>query len=191
MKHKYLADRKWFILIIGVLVLVMSVVVYLFVISRQGTTTQVAPPEPSQQSSESDFSFAGADGWRKGPSNRTSLALFHDNACFVSVELIDGVVDVPKELEDMRAADASLGLERTSGSTEFIVLRADDAYVNYQLRTYSVSGVVGGQKVKGGQALGYVQLANRYVEVKGNCDTANDLTVLPNALKAISYKAER
>lgn len=135
----------------------------------------------------SRFSFSGAPNWRKGPSNATSMALFHTNGCFTSLEYKTGVVDPATALEKIRADLVSMDYTVALNDTATKRLKSGGQELQFQLNQYSVTGLGSGGIAKGGQEFGYLQLTDGYIEVKGFCDTADQLPTSIEALQAVDY----
>lgn len=152
--------------------------------SSPATSTVNTP----SQSDTSRFSFSGAPNWRKGPSNSTSIALFHSNGCFTSLEYKTGVANPATALEKIRADLVSMDYTVSPGATATTSLKSDGRDLQFQLNQYSVSGMGSGGEAKGGQEFGYLQLTDGYIEVKGFCDTADQLPTSIEALQAVEYK---
>lgn len=168
-------------------VLLVAVAAYFAFTIKLATTEATASTGPtSTEPAESRFSFTGTDGWRQGPTNGTSMALFQNGqGCFASVEYKKGMVDVAAEREKQQSNDAKVGVTSTQIGSLAVTLQSDDGQKQYQLHQYSASGEVAGQKIKGGQAFGYLQLTDGYLEVEAHCDTADQLPSTIPALRAI------
>lgn len=136
------------------------------------------------------FSPAAATGWHQGPTDKVSMALFGPNGCFTSVQHKTGTVDVAAELKKDEAMLISMGYARADRGTLSMTLKTSAGDKPYQLYQYSASGSPGGRAIKGGQALGYVQLADGYVKVEGYCDTFDGLSSTTPALQAIRFQAD-
>lgn len=150
------------------------------------TTSQL--PQKTPGNPQFLFNAADAAGWRQGPTDKISMALFQDGYnCFASVQYKPGTVGVAAEHEKKQASDTDLGLTSTLIATLTATLQTGEGQKQYQLHQYSVSGTAGGQKVKGGQEFGYLQLPNGYIEIEGHCDTADQLPATIPALQAIEF----
>lgn len=137
---------------------------------------------------KSTFSFNGTNGWRKGPTNGASLALFSDDhSCFTSIERKHGVVDVAMELQKIQDGLASNGYTSTPNAIVSATLATDTGSQQYQLHQYAVSSVKSGVQLYGGQEFGYVPFSNGYLFVQGNCNTTNELPTTLPALQAIKF----
>lgn len=170
-----------------VAVLIVAVTAFVTIIGKHDTTEAASSPKTaSTQSAESQFSFTGAPGWRQGPTNKTSMALFQDgHDCFTSIQHKTGTVDVAAEREKKQANDTKQGITSTPIGSLVVTLQSSEGQKQYQLHQYSASGTAGGQKVKGGVEFGYFQLPNGYLKIEGHCDTASQLPATIPALQAI------
>lgn len=78
---------------------------------------------------KSMFEFAGAAGWRKGPSNETSMALFNNQnpsdqaPCFTSTEYYTGTVDAAAELNKSQQSLSKSGYTVTSLGTKALMMQ--------------------------------------------------------------------
>jgi hypothetical protein len=160
-----------------------------FAFTNQQSIPDVAasPNANSHRTEESRFSFAGAPEWRKGPSNKTSMALFHGHDCFVSAEYKPGTVEVSAELEKIKTSLTDMGYTVTTGVTLTNTLQTDQGSKEYELHQYSVTGAGSAGQVKGGQEYGYLQLSDGYVQIEGHCDSADQLPSTIPALLAIKF----
>lgn len=136
----------------------------------------------------SDFAFTGAPDWTKGPSNATSMALFHSgtDGCFVSAEYKTGTVDVASALQ--KDAVAPDGYTSVSLPTQTVTIKTDEGTKSYQLYAYdetSTSGVSG--QLMQGLELGYLQLTGGYIKFDGHCNTADELGSTPAAFEAYVF----
>jgi hypothetical protein len=171
----------------GILVLLIVAAVA-FILLRQNNTEASTPTKPAATTAKSQFSFTGAPGWRKGPSNKTSMAVFNaDHTCFISAEYKTGSVDAAAEVEKIKDKLADSGYTVTPGATQTIALQSNSGQHQYELYQYSVTGSGGAGTVKGGQEFGYSQLSSGYVKAEGYCDTAEQLPTTTPALNAIKF----
>lgn len=147
-----------------------------------------AENKTTEQESKSLFSFTGATGWRQGPSNETSMALFGKaradgtSACFVSAEYKPGKVDVDAALQKQQDSYKTTGGTMTQTATVTNVLQTNEGEKQYELRQYTVDG--GSEKAMGGLELGYLQLKDGYVKVDGHCEAVEELAITIPALQA-------
>jgi len=142
---------------------------------------------------KSKFSFSGANGWRQGATNETSMALFDDNsrmACFTSVEYKSGTVDALAEIKkaEATASERGNGYTVTPISAQTLTIQTPDGKKQYELYQSAVTTPTGGDKLKGGQEFGYLQLSDGYVKVIGYCDTPEQLSSTVPALQAIELR---
>ena len=158
---------------------------------RNTSTHAVAEAKKSASVSQPKFSFTGAAGWRKGPSNDVSMALFGNeradrtSACFTSIEYKSGTVNVQSELQEMVDGFKSQGtmLERAPVPSILHSAKGDKQYDLHQFNAVSANKEV---RVMGGVEVGYVQLDTGYVKISGNCETFDEL---PSTIPALQgYK---
>ncbi|HET7630221.1 MAG TPA: hypothetical protein VFK03_02495, partial [Candidatus Saccharimonadales bacterium] len=109
--------------------------------SSTSTLPQKTPGQPQ-------FTFIATPGWRQGPTDKISMALFPQkpDGCFVSFEHKAGVVDVKSELKNFQKKTASLGYSIELLNSMAMKLPTNDGPRDYQLYQYSVSGTPGGRK---------------------------------------------
>lgn len=147
-------------------------------------------PSDSQPKAKPMFSFSGADGWRQGPSNQTSMALFGPSrkdgtsACFTSIEFKPGRVDIKLKLAEHAKSLAKSGGSSTEIAKTTNRLTMIGTAVRYQFHQFRLSGV---DNIKQGLGLGYIQLANGHVEVMASCDKAQEITATIPALQAYKF----
>lgn len=173
---------------LGISAILIGAVVTYGVLSFKNSTTEAASPKSdTTQSTESYFSFTGTDGWRQGPTNKTSMALFHGHDCFVAVEYKDGTVDVTAEIDRIQAGLVKMGYTSLAGAVLTVPSQSSEGHQQYRLHQYSVAGSGSTGQIKGGQEFGYLQFQDGYVEVEGYCDTADQLPTTLPALKAVKF----
>jgi hypothetical protein len=183
-KHNHFKFNRYVIGTLSLLVIAAAA----FLLLRQNQTEATPSTKPAAKTATSQFSFSGAPGWRKGPSNKTSMALFHGpHDCFTSVEHKTGSIDVAAELQKNQDSLTSGGYTAAPGAIQSVTLQTSTGPEQYTLRQYSVTGAGSAGTVKGGQEYGYVQLPDSYVEIKGYCDTADQLSATIPALQAIKF----
>lgn len=175
----------------GVFVILAVVIAVYIVFTIQNDPAEGVASQKSEsiQSNKSQFSFTGAPGWRQGPSNETSMALFHGHDCFVSTEYKPGTVTVSARLQKIQTDLTSMGYTITPNETLTIELRSNEGPKQYQLHQYAVAGVGSAGQVKGAQEYGYLQLSDGYVEIEGYCDATDQLPATLPALQAIKFNA--
>ncbi len=136
----------------------------------------------------SPFSADPPQGWRTGPSNDTSIALFGpDNVCFVSMEYRRGAVDVPSELAKVQADSRALGGESVKQSISKMSMNINGVEKQYDLNLFKQSGAQA-LRIMGGLAVGYVQLADGHITAKSNCNDFDKLTTTFDTLKSMKFK---
>lgn len=160
---------------------------YLFSKSSNKVSTAAVKADAPASKSKSPFSFTGAPGWRKGPSNSTSLALFHDNGCFVSAEYKAGTVDKDAELEKTHSSLTEMGYTDTLTASPTVSIQIGEEERRYQLNQFTVTGEGSAGEIQRGQEFGYIQLTDGHVKVSGYCNTSNQLPHTVPALKAMNF----
>ncbi len=182
-------------LIIIAIVAVVVVACSIFIISSKGNAESQSAGNNKESQPQSVFAFDtnSAEGWRQGPTNGTSLALFSNNReCFVSVEQKnDGTIDLESRLEKTQADLEKDGYTRQTNGEVTATMMIDGASQSYTLHKYEVSGDGGAGKLYGGQEFGYIQLVDSYVAVQGYCDEVEQLPDTLPALQSISYKSRQ
>jgi hypothetical protein len=135
----------------------------------------------------SQFSFTGASDWRQGPSDKVSMAAFHNgnDSCFVSMEYKTDPITIATALQKNQEGFTTTGYTVTPGVVLPMKLRVAAGEATYELHQYAISG--GGQSLLGGQGLGYAALKDGYVKVETHCQTANQLTATIPALQAFRF----
>lgn len=142
------------------------------------------------------FSFTDIVGWRKGPSNATSMAVFgSDNPsevspCFISVEYKKGVVDEAKQQqENLTMLSDSGGFSVDELGSKPLRLQTANGEKIYNLRLLRVTKPSGQSDIMSGNGRGYLQLSHGYIEVLANCNTAEQLSLTFAALESIKVNA--
>jgi hypothetical protein len=167
-----------------------SICSYLLLSSRSTTTVN-----NTDISTKSLFSFTGADGWRQGPTDKTSMALFSKarqdgtSACFTSAELKQGIANKAAELTELQNNLKTTGGQVVPLSSSPSVLHTTSGDHQYELQQYRIDGGNGSKDAMKGLALGYVQLNDSYVILTGHCETTEELTTITQALHA--YKLDK
>lgn len=142
----------------------------------------------TQVKAKSLFSFTGTPGWRQGPSNETSMALFgaerkdSTSSCFTSMEYKTGNIDAGAALEKQQADLQATGNVVKRIKTTTATLSTNSGKKQYQLQQYDIASK--GEKLMGGLALGYLQLKDGYVKIDSHCNTAEELETTIPALQA-------
>ena len=178
----------------GTLVLLIIAVVSAVLVIQLNRTDAAPAVKPAIGAAvPSQFSFNGAIDWRQGPTNKTSMALFHNisDSCFTSAEHYLGTVDVGTELQKSQTSLMSQGYTVTPGSTQTLTIQTNTGPQKYELQQSSVTTPAGASKILGGNELGYLQLTNGYLKIYGNCETAEELSATIPALQAIKFDSTK
>lgn len=161
------------------------------ILKGQSSRIEATAPPATHQSLKSQFSFQSVDGWRQGPSNETSMALFHkaDDGCFVSVEYKKGTLDATAELQKILDSHKNSGYTISTDEIVPMSMLTNAGQKEYQLHKYLIdsNGATAESKLMGGNAFGYVALSNGYIEIEGYCNTVEQLTVAIPALQALKF----
>lgn len=155
-------------------------------------TSQTVKEASDNKSVESMFSFSDSQGWWQGVTTKTSMVVFDSNsthACFVMFEYIPGTVNVDAGINKVNAELTKFGEGYIISplSSQALELRTNSRSLSYELRQSSVVTPPGAEKVKGGQAFGYIQLPDGYVKIAGYCDTPEQLPNILTALNAVKF----
>ncbi len=111
---------------------------------------------------ESMFKFTGAVGWRQGPTNETSMALFNSEnlseeaPCFTSAEYYMGTVDVATQLEDSRKKLTESGYVITPLGVNTISFQTATGRQEVELHLSETASPSGAAKAMGGNATGFL-----------------------------------
>ena len=161
------------------------------------STQQAAADTKEPAKSQPLFSFTGVEGWRKGPSNDTSMALFSQaredgtSPCFVSVEYRSGSVDSSLEINKTKDSLTKDGYTATSHEPRVVNMQTGSGELQYELHQYKVESPSGSVEVYGGQQLAYHQLTEGHLKVIGNCETSEQLAMTIPALEAIRLETAK
>ena len=183
--NRYTAGLLIFLVVAGA----SAVVVILY--NRTDAAPAVRPTVGTAVPSQ--FSFSGTPNWRQGPTNKTSMALFHNirDSCFTSVEHKTGTVDAGAELQKTQASLTSEGYTITPGSTQTLTMQTNTGSKQYELQQSAVTTPAGASTLMGGQEFGYLQLTNGYLKIYGYCETAEELSATIPALQAIKFDSTK
>lgn len=187
MKHR--PGFTWIPYIIGFVILlaVLAAAFIIFTIKLDETNSTAPLSGTPAKSVKSQFSFGGAEGWRQGPSNKTSMAFFNSNGCFTSVENKTGTLDIAAEQQKNQTTLTGAGYTVTPAGTQTLTMQTSAGPKQYELQQSSVTTPAGTTPVEGGQEFGYLQLADGYIKIMGYCDTADELPVTIPALQAVRF----
>lgn len=192
MKQKRKILNRYTISTLAVLILAAAAYTA-FIIKPGSTQAETTAKISSNAPVKSQFSFTGATGWVQGPTNKTSMALFHGDSiaqpaadgCFASIEHKTGTVDVAAQLQKQQASLASSGGTMTATATPTATVQTASGPQQYDLHQYSLAG--GSEQLMGGLELGYVQLPDGYLVIQGHCNTAAQLATTISALQAYEF----
>jgi len=189
-KHKLSIFNRY---TVGTLaVLIIAAAIYSVLVIKPGTHDTTAPTKPvTGAATPSEFTFTGAAGWYKGPTNKTSMALFsddQDHSCFTSIEHKTGTVNVTAKLQNQHDDLSASGGTMTPVDTPTATIVTKTGTQQYELHQFSLTGGSDAQ-LMGGLELGYLQLAagEGYLVMQGHCNTADQLPTTIPALQAYRF----
>ncbi|HPG37598.1 MAG TPA: hypothetical protein PK865_02270 [Candidatus Saccharibacteria bacterium] len=134
------------------------------------------------------FKFNGAPGWRQGPTNYNSMALFSDNQnCFVSVQRKSGALSVQDELSKVKNSFAGSDRTITEAGQQTLTLQTSAGKKSYVLYRFAGNDSSGATTFMNGIELGFVPLTKGFIEISGHCNTAAQLPETGPALQAVEY----
>jgi len=134
------------------------------------------------------FKFNGAPGWRQGPTNYNSMALFSDNHnCFVSVQRKSGALSVQDELSKVKNSIAGSDRTITEAGQQTLTLQTSAGKKSYVLYQFAGNDSSGATTFMNGIELGFVPLTKGFIEISGHCNTAAQLGETVLVLRAVEY----
>lgn len=134
------------------------------------------------------FTTSGVSGWWQGATSKTDMALFESNHdCFTSVQYKTGTVDAAADMQTATTKQAAAGGTVTPGAVVSMNLQTTDGTKSYDLHQFTTTSADPSDKAMQGMELGYVQLANGYVKVQANCNTADQLPSTIPALNSVKF----
>ena len=181
---------------VGVLLLMIIVVATGCILILNHKKTADAAKSNSAPAKEvvSMFSFGGASGWTKGPTNGTSMALFHTgiDGCFVSAEYKTGTIDPAAAVQQWSSQAASDGHAATEVAAKDMTIKTNTGVKNYTLHEFNLAGDEdhnAASPLMTGVDLGYLPLSKGYIKFTGDCNTADELP--PTLDVFMSYKFDQ
>ena len=187
MKHLSLKFNRLVVYISFIVIVVLATVGVLFFVKRgAGAAT---PQKPAvAKTVQPQFTFSGATGWHKGPTNETSMALFrNDGECFTSIEHKSGTVEVAAEIQKQQSMMAGSGNTMTAGATPEVLIQTTSGPQQYKLHEFSLASGDKSHPLMGGLGLGYVQQANGYLKIQSHCNTEDELATTIPALQSYNF----
>jgi hypothetical protein len=190
MKHKQLQTKSYrsFIVLVAILAIVSVTIVTVLVL--RNSTEAEAPSQAKQKTIKSVFSFdaAKAPGWRQGPTNTTSMAIFANNMdCWVSLDTKVGTVNEQVELQKSFTMLTSDGYTLEQKETLPLTLPTTSGAKPYNLYQYVVSGNGAGGELYAGHQVGYIQFPQKYALIHVYCKTVDQLPTAMPVLQAITF----
>ena len=178
--------------VIVVAILAVAVLFATGIISTVKNTQESAnSPESAKVAEKELFSFIDIEGWRKGPSNATSMAVFGNDdltkvsPCFISVEYKKGTVDEDKKhLDNLETLTKTGDFDVEELQTATLGMQTTKGKATYSLHLLRLNSS-GGQDIMSGNGLGYLQLSDGYIKITANCNTAEELPSTFPALESI------
>lgn len=151
--------------------------------------TAAKPQDVPIVASAFSFNPTKAAGWRQGPANESSMALFsNDRSCFTSIEYKAGTIDPVAEstkTQENLSKDGYI-VEKLDSATVSIKVDSRDAQLNF--RQFDVTGSGNAGQLYGGQAYGYTALDKGYLHAQVNCNKSDQLPSAVSVLAALSFK---
>jgi hypothetical protein len=174
-----------------VVAVMLVTVVGIFALNQGHAAAPEKPQTVKTITVQPEFSFTGTAGWRKGPVNQTSLALFHDSdGCFTSVEHRSGSVDADAEIQKSQTGLAGSGGVSRPLADISLKLATTTGLLPYELHQFDIANTSSTDKLMGGLELGYLQLSGGYIVIQGHCDTSEQLPATIPALEAIRFESD-
>ncbi len=178
-------------IIAGLIGTLLTGVYIIYFLQQRSSATDTQTPAPLA----SMFDFTGSGGWRQGPSNESSMALFSPaasdgtSACFTSIEYYGGEIDINAEIEKDEQQIKAGGNSITPLGIQSMIIRTPAGEQQYELHQLKITSSGSASSIMGGHEIGFVQLQKGYLKIYGNCNTAEQLPSTIPALKA--YKLNK
>lgn len=153
--------------------------------------TQAESTKAQSPSVNSPFTFNSgqASGWRQGPTNQDSMALFsNDHSCFISIEHKGGKVDSAAATSKTLASLSEGGYITKALGTATASIKVNSDDTELAIDKFDITGSGNAGQLYSGQAYGYTQLDNSYLHAQANCNSADRLSSAISALSAITFK---
>lgn len=179
-------------------IIVLSVLASLLIIAGigglrliQADSEAIPIAQKKSDAPSSMFEFTGAEGWRKGPNNATSMVLFNSNnpaeksPCFTSAEYRRGTIDIDAEINKDRQILIDDGYDVTPLDTEVLRIMTSAGPKEYELHQSKIASPEGLSKIQEGKAIGYLPLQEGYLKTYSICEKSEDLPRTFTALEAI------
>jgi hypothetical protein len=139
-------------------------------------------------SSSFSFDASKAPGWRQGPINETSIALFsNDQSCFISIERKSGSFDLAAETTKTQESLAGDGYSVERLDTTTGTIQVDTRATELTFEQLSVGGGGNAGQLYGGQGYGYTQLDEDYLYAQVNCNTSDQLKTAIASVSALAF----
>lgn len=178
-----------------VLILVGGVGTYFMLANNWAAAEPQRPPLFS-------FDAPAAPGWYQAKldtstrEGRRSLLLFDRDptkrgdtttlqSCHVSASLEVGFIDTLQKLAEIMASEP--GYTSIPLGTRAASLQMMTGVKTYELHLYNMTVPEGASPIKSGNAFGYVQAGDYYIELQAVCDTPEQLESTLPALQAIRF----
>jgi hypothetical protein len=185
------SSKKTKLLIAACVLAIVGIATAATIVLVNNNKTQADSTKTDTPSMQSSFNFNSekASGWRQGPSNQDSMALFsNDQTCFVSVERKDGTVDPTAATTKTLASLSQDGYTTKALGTSTASIETGSGNTKLIIDQYDVTGSGNAGLLYGGQAYGYAQLNDSYLHAQLNCNSSDQLASAISALDAISFE---
>lgn len=186
MTHKLsrLTDRYGAsILVIFMVVLAWFVIFYV---------NRLNPPQtyPSNFSlkAASSLDWSVTAGLPSEPGNANFFQAANKNGtCLITIFHRKGAINVATKVKQNEASFVKDGYSIKQVDTKTLTLKTATGPRQYELHQYHVTGDGIGWKMNPGQEFGYIPLSKGYLDVRGYCDSVEQLQATIPALRAIKF----
>jgi len=181
-KHKHRFINRYILSILAIILIAAAT--YAGLVAWRKYTEAAKPPIKAAAAPE--FAFAGTEGWRQGPTNHDSMALFHDedDGCFVSVQHKTGTIAADKAKR--QKANESLTIK--PGKTQQLIVQTPAGKQHYDLQQSTIVNPDNTTNpLMGGLETGYLQQGSGFLFFEGHCNKSSQLQSTIPALEAIVF----
>lgn len=109
--------------------------------------------------------------------------------CFVSTSYMEGAIQPDKAISDMISQNEEWGVTVNQVATTPLTMNTPEGDKSYTLHQFDYIRS-GGEKLKQGNAQGYIPLSTGYIDIRAVCDEAGQLNEATPALDAISLTSD-
>jgi len=110
--------------------------------------------------------------------------------CFITYSYKNGPIDVAAEIKNIEifSVNKSEGLILSKLGEKSVTMKTSEGSKDYQINQYEFAGPGSSSMAKGAQ-FAYIPLKDGHVEIRGYCETAEQLADTMPALLAVGFKA--